>query len=164
MKSLKFNDKRHYILAAVLALFIVMDIQVPNQVANLVDTIVGKIVVIMVGLSLMVINPLVGVLGVIAAYELVRRSSASGDLFGDVSDLIPNEEDKHEEMQVYQNNEITVEEEVIAKMLPMANQVDLSEAEFKPVLGDTHNADKCGISFSITSSIINFSWSVNIVS
>ena len=38
---------------------------------------------------------------------------------------------------------MTVEEEVISKMLPMANQVDLSEAEFKPVLGDTHNADKC---------------------
>ena len=38
---------------------------------------------------------------------------------------------------------MTVEEEVIAKMLPMNNQVDLSEAEFKPVLGDTHNADKC---------------------
>ena len=38
---------------------------------------------------------------------------------------------------------VTVEEEVIARMLPMNNQVDLSESEFKPVLGDTHNADKC---------------------
>ena len=37
---------------------------------------------------------------------------------------------------------MTIEEEVIAKMLPMNNQVDLSEAEFKPVLGDTHDAEK----------------------
>jgi len=140
MKSLKFNDKRHYVLAAVLALFIVMDIQVPNQVANLVDTIVGKIVVIMVGLSLMVINPLVGVLGVIAAYELVRRSSASGDLFGDVSDLIPNEGDKHEEMQVYQNNKISVEEEVIANMLPRTAADALDNPSYKPIQNKLHAA------------------------
>ena len=38
---------------------------------------------------------------------------------------------------------LTVEEEVIAKMLPMNNQADYSEPEFKPVLGDTHNANKC---------------------
>ena len=143
MKSLKFNDKRHYVLAAVLALFIVMDIKVPSQVANLVDTIVGKIVVIMVGLSLMVINPLVGILGAIAAYELVRRSSASGNLFGDVSSLIPNEEDKHHEMQVYQNNEITVEEEVIANMLPRtaADVID-SSPSFKPIQNKLHAAAK----------------------
>ena len=142
MKSLKFNDKRHYVLAAVLALFIIMDIQVPNQVANLVDTIVGKIVVIMVGLSLMVINPLVGVLGVIAAYELVRRSSASGDLFTDISVLIPNEEDKHNEMQVYQNNKITVEEEVIANMLPRTATDALDNPSYKPIQNKLHAAVK----------------------
>ena len=38
---------------------------------------------------------------------------------------------------------LTVEEEVIAKMLPMNNQADYSEPEFKPVLGDPHNANKC---------------------
>ena len=97
MNSLKFNDKRHYVLAAILAIFIVMDIKVPPGVANLVDTIVGKVVVIMIGLSLMGVNPLVGVLGVIAAYELIRRSSSSSNIFSSF-DFIPNEESKSNEI------------------------------------------------------------------
>ena len=35
---------------------------------------------------------------------------------------------------------ITVEEEVISKMLPTTNFRDFTEAEFKPVLDDNHNA------------------------
>jgi hypothetical protein len=141
MNSLKFNDKRHYVLAAVLAIFIVMDIKVPPGVANLVDTIVGKVVVIMIGLSLMGVNPLVGILGVIAAYELIRRSSSSSSIFSSF-DFIPNEKSKSNEMQVYQNNEITVEEEVIAQMLPRTATDVLDTASFKPVQDKLHAAAK----------------------
>lgn len=35
---------------------------------------------------------------------------------------------------------ITVEEEVISKMLPTTNFRDLTPPEFKPVLGNTHKA------------------------
>jgi len=141
MNSLKFNDKRHYVLAAILAIFIVMDIKVPPGVANLVDTIVGKVVVIMIGLSLMGVNPLVGVLGVIAAYELIRRSSSSSNIFSSF-DYIPNEESKSNEMQVYQNNEITVEEEVIANMLPRTAADALDNPSYKPIQNKLHAAAK----------------------
>ncbi len=35
---------------------------------------------------------------------------------------------------------VTVEEEVISKMLPSTNQRDLTPPEFKPVLDDNHDA------------------------
>lgn len=142
INKLKFNDKRHYVLAIILAIFIVMDIKIPPKVASLVDTVVGKTLVIMAGLSLMVVNPLVGILGAIAAYELVRRSSSSSNLFGGVMDFIPSEEKKHQEMKVYQNNQITVEEEVIANMLPRTATDALDTAKFKPVQDRLHAAAK----------------------
>jgi hypothetical protein len=142
INKLNFNDKRHYVLAVVLAIFIVMDIKIPSNVASLVDTIVGKTLVIMAGLSLMVVNPLVGILGAIAAYELIRRSSSSTNLFGSVSDFLPSEDKKHHEMQVYQNNSITVEEEIIANMLPRTAADALDSAKYKPIQDKLHAAAK----------------------
>ena len=142
INNLKFNDKRHLVLAVVLAVFIVMDIKIPDNIASLVDTVVGKTLVIMVGLSLLVVNPLVGILGAIAAYEVIRRSSGSSHLFA-VKDFLPSEEKKHNEMKVYQNNETSLEEEVISNMLPRtASDVLDGGAKFKPVQDKLHAAAK----------------------
>ena len=35
---------------------------------------------------------------------------------------------------------VTVEEEVISKMLPSTNHRDMTQPEFKPVLDDNHDA------------------------
>jgi hypothetical protein len=45
-------------------------------------------------------------------------------------------------MQVYQNNEISVEEEVIAQMLPRTATDVLDTASFKPVQEKLHSAAK----------------------
>jgi len=141
INNLKFNDKRHLVLAVVFAIFIVMDIKIPDNIASLVDTVVGKTLVIMVGLSLLVVNPLVGILGAIAAYELIRRSSGSSHMFG-IKDFIPSEDKKHNEMKVYQNNETSLEEEVISNMLPRTATDALDTAKFKPVQDKLHAAAK----------------------
>ena len=95
----------------------------------------------MVGLSLLVVNPLVGILGAVAAYELIRRSSGSSYMFG-IKDFIPSEEKKHNEMKVYQNNETSLEEEVISNMLPRTASDALDTAKFKPVQDKLHAAAK----------------------
>ena len=68
------KEKHHALLALLLSVFIIVDIQVPLEVANLVDTIVGKTVVILVIFSLLTYNKFVGILGIIAGYMLVMRS------------------------------------------------------------------------------------------
>lgn len=142
LSKLKLNDKRHYILAALLAAFIVLDIRIPTNVANMLDTVVGKALIIMVGLSLLAINPLVGILGAIAAYELIRRSSSSSMV--SVKDFLPSEKNKQDEMMDYQPKPLgtTVEEEVIAKMLPRTATDVLDTASFKPVQNKLHCAAK----------------------
>ena len=136
------KSNHHLVLTILLCVFIVFDIQVPNALANMIDNPIGKIAVAVLALCLLSMNTLLGVIGLVAAYVLIQRSA---DTTGTQAqkDYLPSEAKKSNVLSSMNQFPMTVEEEVIAKMLPMANQVDLSEAEFKPVLGDTHNADKC---------------------
>ena len=136
------KSKHHLLLTILLCVFIVFDIQVPDALANMVDNPIGKIAVAALALCLLSMNTLLGVIGLVAAYVLIQRSANTTGTQAE-KDYLPSEAKKRAVLSAMNQFPMTVEEEVIAKMLPMANQVDLSEAEFKPVLGDTHNADKC---------------------
>ena len=136
------KSNHHLVLTILLCVFIVFDIQVPNALANMIDNPIGKIAVAALSLCLLSMNTLLGVIGLVAAYVLIQRSSESTGTQAE-KDYLPSEAKKNAVLTSMNQFPMTVEEEVIARMLPMNNQVDLSEPEFKPVLGDTHNADKC---------------------
>ena len=141
INNLKFNDKRHLVLAVVFAIFIVMDIKIPDNIASLVDTVVGKTLVIMVGLSLLVVNPLVGILGAIAAYELIRRSSNS-NIGPAVMKFIPTEAKKSSHLSAMNQFPVTVEEQVVADMIPQEAAPILTPPSFKPTQSKLHDAAK----------------------
>ena len=138
LKSL-MKDKHHLVLTALLSIFILFDIKVPLVLADLVDNPVGKIVVAVLSLCLLSVNALAGVVGLIAAYVLIQRS---GDATGTIAtqNYLPNEEKKSTHLSAMNQFPVTVEEEVISKMLPSTNQRDLTPPEFKPVLDDNHDA------------------------
>ena len=136
------KSNHHLVLTILLCVFIVFDIQVPDALANMIDNPIGKIAVAALALCLLSMNTLLGVIGLVAAYVLIQRSADTTGTQAE-KDYLPSEAKKKAVLSAMNQFPMTVEEEVIAKMLPMNNQVDLSEAEFKPVLGDTHNADKC---------------------
>ena len=46
------KDQHYLVLMVLLAVFIVLDIQVPASVSQIVDTIVGKIIVVVIALSM----------------------------------------------------------------------------------------------------------------
>ena len=140
-KFLKYlmKDKHHLVLTALLSVFILFDIKVPLVLADLVDNPVGKIVVAVFALCLLSVNALAGVVGLIAAYVLIQRS---GDATGTIAtqNYLPNEKQKSTHLSAMNQFPVTVEEEVISKMLPSTNQRDLIPPEFKPVLCDNHDA------------------------
>ena len=70
MKDLLKSQTHHYVLAGLLALFVVLDIKVPNDVKPLLNSLVGKAVVIITALSLLSVNVLVGILAVIASFDI----------------------------------------------------------------------------------------------
>ena len=141
LKSL-MKDKHHLVLTALLSVFILFDIKVPLVLADLVDNPIGKIVVAVLSLCLLSVNALAGVVGLIAAYVLIQRS---GDATGTIAtqNYLPNEEKKSTHLSAMNQFPVTVEEEVISKMLPTTNVIDITLPEFKPVLADNHEADSC---------------------
>ena len=68
------KEKHHSFLGLLLILFIVFDVKIPLDLANVIDTIIGKTVVILVIFSLLTYNMFVGVLAIVAGYMLIMRS------------------------------------------------------------------------------------------
>jgi hypothetical protein len=136
-----FRNKHHLLLTALFAVFIVFDFKVPEQFADLIDSIIGKAVVILSALALLTVNPIVGAMGLIASYVLITRSQYSSSS-GLVKNYVPSEETKFNEMMFYKLPQKTVEEEIIDNMLPNVSTDALDEPAFKPVQEKLHSAAK----------------------
>ena len=135
------KEKHHLLLAVLLSIFIVVDVHIPFQLANLIDTIVGKTVVILIVFALIAFNKLVGVLAIIAGYMLVMRSM---NITGNKNVMhLENENSKVKRMQNFnQKHQISVEEEVIDNMLPRVSNESVESHPFKPVQNNLHSAEK----------------------
>ena len=143
LKSLK-SETHHLVLAGLLALFIIMDIKIPDNVAPFFNSIVGKGLVILTSLSLLSINPLVGVFAIVASFELIRRSGHEGDivptsLFNSSMAQEPDEDNVDLKLT---NIPLTLEEDVINNMLPRIATDSLDSAQFKPTQNNLHGAGK----------------------
>jgi len=136
MKMLPKNPA-YLVLSLLMVVFIVMDISPPNNICMLVDTMMGKAVVIMVALSLFSLDMLMGSVGIVAAYILIMRCSKKEE----VRTFSPSEVKKTKQLSVMNQFPLTVEEEVIGKMLPRTNP-DLQSPDYKPTLNNLHNATK----------------------
>ena len=136
------NIKRNSaILVVLLSVFIIFNIQVPHELASLIDTLLGRVVVIIGAICLLFNHPVLGVLGIIAAYELIRRSENTTGT-GPTSKFLPTEAKKSQVLTALNQFPVTVEEQVIAKRLPQTAQSLLPPATFKPILNSLHDAAK----------------------
>tara|TARA_B100000900_G_C20382447_1_gene635154 strand:+ start:174 stop:614 length:441 start_codon:yes stop_codon:yes gene_type:complete len=135
------KEKHHLLLAGLLAAFIVLDIELPLAFANLVDTIVGKTVVILVVFSLLTYNKFVGVLAIVAGYMLVMRAMHTTG--NKNMTYLETELTKARKMRGLNiPHKTTVEEEVINNMLPRVSNESVTSYDFKPVQGNVHDAER----------------------
>ncbi len=137
--------KKHswlYFLLAVLVIFIVIPIDLPPEVAKLIDTSLGKIVVIVGVINLFMLNPVVGTVGAIAGYEIIKRSSGySSTYMGVNSNFITSENIKSKILGNINRYPYTVEEEVIKNQMPFSfNLTPVEYSPFKPVKDNIHEA------------------------
>jgi len=138
LKSL-MKDKHHLVLTVLLSIFILFDIKIPLVFAELVDNPLGKILVGAISLSLLSMNTLAGVIGLIAAFVLFQRSADATGTYARVK-YLPTEHKKSKHISAMNTFPVSVEEEIISKMLPTTHFRDLTPPEFKPVLDDNHEA------------------------
>jgi len=140
LKPLLKGKTQKNLLTLLFILFIVLDIQVPDAVANLANNIVGKIIIVMVSISLLKIDPLLGVFGMIAGYTFIQRIDANHTQ--DELRFVPSETEKARNLRAMNVVKRTVEEDAVSKMEAMSRPNVFIKADYKPVLNMLHDAAK----------------------
>jgi hypothetical protein len=146
----KKENMGQLILSILFVIYLIMGYNTPMSLAELIDTPVGKIAVIIVALCILsTSNPILGILALFVAYELIRRSSIS--LRGDLKSFIPSESKKSDQFSAFNQTEFpyTLEQEMVGKMTIQNNSINMSftdnSSSFKPILDDTHNASMLSV-------------------
>ena len=136
VKSLfKQENSSQVMIVVILLIYVLVDVKTPESLAELIDNVYGQIVIILGAMTLFTkCHPLVGVLALFAAYQLIMRSSKATGTYA-VEHVMPSEENKYEEM-IEQNiiPKKTLEEEVVKNMVPLTRDLPSGEQSYQPVL------------------------------
>jgi hypothetical protein len=137
---MKPNNQHQLILLVVLILYIVFNIQTPQVLAQAIDNMYGNIVILLVvGYLIMNFNPLVGVIALYAAFELVRRSSVATGSYA-IERYLPSQFKTDGHLSAFNQFPVTLEEEVVKQMAPLVEQSGPSRLHYVPMSDNTHNA------------------------
>ncbi len=136
-------DKKHMpqlVLTILFVIYLVIGIKMPHQVATLVDSSAGKIVIALSALFLFAYsNPVLGVLGLLVAYHLITSASIRTGMAG-LEKYYPSEEKKWSPFSATHQFPYTLEQEVVKKMASQKFNTSYIKAPYKPVLEDTYDA------------------------
>lgn len=128
-------------LAILLIVYLVLGFRTPDAIAGMVDTLVGKIVLFVIVIFLFLhANPLLAVLALFVAFDLMRRSSVATGIDA-LQKFAPSEEKRTSQFTAYNQFPYTLEQEVVAKMAPMVSAgSSLTQASYKPMLDNLYDA------------------------
>ena len=137
----KKENMSQLVLAILFIIYLIMGYRTPDMVANVVDTLVGKVAIfIMVIFMFMHSNPILAVLSLFVAFDLIRRSSAVTGIDA-LKKYLPTEEKKSSQFTAFNQYPYTLEQEVVKKMAPIVQSgSSLSKASYKPLLENLHDA------------------------
>ena len=138
---LKKEHMGEFILVILMIIYLVLGFRTPDMIANLIDNIIGKVVIILVVIYLfMHANPILAVVAALVAFDLMRRSSETTGL-GALQAYAPSEQKKMSQFTAFNQFPYTLEQEVVAKMAPIVRSgSSLSSASYKPLLDNLHDA------------------------
>jgi hypothetical protein len=130
-----------FILIILMIIYLILGLRTPDLIANMVDNIVGKVVIILIVIYLfMHSNPILAVLAALVAFDLIRRSNETTGL-GALAAYAPSEQKKMSHFTAFNQFPYTLEQEVVAKMAPIVRSgSSLTPASYKPVLENLHDA------------------------
>jgi len=137
----KKEHRGELILAILLIIYLVMGFKTPESVANMIDTIPGKVVIFIVVVFLFIYySPILGILGLFVAFTLIRSSSITTGSDA-LQKYVPTEEKKTSQFTAYNQFPYTLEQEVVAKMAPiLTSGSSMENPSYKPILDNLHYA------------------------
>ena len=112
----------------------------PEAVATMIDSTIGKIIVVLVALMLFgYSNPVLGVLALLVAYQMIRGASVKTGMAG-LEEYYPTEEKKWSPFSPAHQFPYTLEQEVVKNMTTQKFNTEYVKAPYRPTLDDTHDA------------------------
>jgi hypothetical protein len=138
---IKKENKYQHILTAIFIIYLILGAKTPLPVATLVDNIIGQVVVISIAILLFVnSNPILGVIGIFVAFDLIRRSSLATGTHG-LFHYLPSEHSKMSHITSYNKIPYTLEQEIVNNMAPITNNSTLlNKSSYVPILEKNHGA------------------------
>ena len=155
------------ILGVIFVLYILANVQTPAVLATPIDTLFGKVLVVAVAaVVFMKTNPVVGVLGFVVAYQLIKTASVTTGTYA-MKHYLPSEDSKLQEMQSFNNEQVQLEQaqseqaqsaqvqlamqastnsegaletETVSKMAPLVMYGGDSSLSYSPILDGQHSA------------------------
>ncbi len=137
LESFKSLSPLEIVSLVVFIIFIIFPFKLPLWLANMIDSPLGFLSLFIITIYLIFyVNPILGIIYILVAYELIRRSS---DITGKTAMIqySPSQDKKDSELrEMNPPKEVTLEEEVIQVMAPARNEFikGTSNSDFKPVM------------------------------
>jgi hypothetical protein len=129
------------ILAILFIIYLIMGYRTPESLAGAIDSVVGKIVIVLIVIYMfMHTHPILAILALFVAFDLMRRSSVTTG-----SDALhryaPSEEKKSSQFSAFNQYPYTLEQEVVKKMAPIIQSGStLSKPSYKPLIENLYDA------------------------
>jgi len=128
------------LLVILFIIYLIFNFKTPEVLANVVDSSLGKIVVALVALFLFSYsNPILGVLGIIVAYQLIKTSSIQTGTEA-LEKYYPTEQKKWSPFTPIHQFPYTLEQEMVKLMASQKFNTNYVKAPYRPVLDDTYDA------------------------
>lgn len=128
------------ILSILFLIYLIMGYPTPQPLADLIDTTVGKIVVL--GIAILIFSRcslFLGVLAILVAFYLISQSTVVSGAYA-LQHYVPNQKHKDRYLNAQHQFPITLEQEVVKKMTPQYPKYDDASYSFTAIASDTSDA------------------------
>lgn len=129
------------VLVILFIIYLIMGYKTPEPIASMIDSIVGKIVIFVIVIYMfMHTHPVLAVLALFVAFDLIRRSSVTTGIDA-LQRYAPSEEKKMSQFSAFNQFPYTLEQEVVKQMAPIVRSGStLSKPSYKPLLENLYDA------------------------
>lgn len=138
-----YFDKKNIpetILTVLFIIYLVIGYKMPECVATMIDSTLGKILVVLAALMLFAYsNPILGVLALLVAYQMIRGAAVKTGMAG-LEEYYPTEAKKWSPFSPTHQFPYTLEQEVVKNMTTQKFNTEYVKAPYRPTLDDTHDA------------------------
>jgi len=140
-KLMEKKNMPQLVLTILFIIYLVLGLRMPHTIADIIDTTSGKVIIAVLALALFSYsNPILGILGIIVAYELIKRSSVTTGSAA-LEKYYPTEQKKWSPFSPLHQFPYTLEQEMVKKMAPIRrSNAEKQKVSFKPILDDLHDA------------------------